>query len=316
MVQQTQIQNENLPSEIQSEKPPDLGSFYNDRVLPLLRYMRRNPILLFGLAILFGLLAFVVLGYIFYDVSLTEPLSVPARERPSLEYPLGTDTQGRDILALMIVGTPLTLRVGLIAGAVGVVIGMVLGFSSAYIGGTFDSVVRILVDSFLTIPGLLVLVLIAVSLPDTAGGITVDQLAFVLAALAWLFPTRTIRSQVLVMRESGYVKVAKMSGTSAFGIIFKEMVPNLTPFIFASFVNAVASAMLASIGIESLGLGPLSSPTLGTTIYLNIFNASLLQGTWWWFGPPIAVIVLLFTGLFMVLAGLDEISNPRLRRRI
>jgi peptide/nickel transport system permease protein len=191
---------------------------------------------------------------------------------------------------------------------------MILGFVSAYSGGWLDGVIKTFVDILLTVPQLLVLVLIAVSIPR--GGLTVDQMALAVAVLAWRWPARTVRSQVLVMREAPYVQIAKLSGTSDIGIIFKEMMPNLAPYVFASFVSAVAAGILASIGLEALGLGPLDSPTLGMTIYWNIWYSSILHGWWWWLLPPIIVIILLFVGLFMITAGLDEVANPRLRRRV
>jgi len=116
------------------------------------------------------------------------------------------------------------------------------------------------------------------------------------------------------MRERAYVHVARLNGMGGLEIIVKEMMPNLMPYIAASFVGAVAAAILASIGLEALGLGPMESPTLGMTIYWVIYYAALLHGMWWWWGPPIAIIVILFTGLFMLTAGLDEVANPRLRR--
>ena len=303
---------------------------YRERIIPLLRYLRRNPLLIGGIGLLVGLFACVILGYLFYEQEdllgepqgvdgLTRALSVPAREKPSWNpfdvYPLGTDEQGRDILAVMIVGTPLTLRVGLIAAAIGVGTGMILAFMAAYIGGWVDGVIRVIVDSLIPIPGLLILVLVATSL-NPGKGLSVDQMAFVISILAWPGPARAIRSQVLVMRERGYVEMARMSGTSTIGIVFKEMMPNLLPYVLASFVASVAGAILASVGLEALGLGPLDSPTLGMTIYWNIYTSSLLKGLWWWLIPPIVVIIILFVGLFLMSAGLDEVANPRLRRRV
>ena len=303
---------------------------YRERVIPLLRYLRRNPLLIGGLGLLIVLFACVVGGYLFYKQDdllgesqgvdgLTRALSVPAREKPSWnpfdDYPLGTDEQGRDILAVMIVGTPLTLRIGLIAAAIGVGVGMMLAFLAAYIGGWVDGIIRVIVDSLIPIPGLLILVLVATSL-NPGKGLSVDQMAFVISILAWPGPARAIRSQVLVMRERGYVEMARMSGTSTIGIVFKEMMPNLSPYVLASFVASVAGAILASVGLEALGLGPLDSPTLGMTIYWNIYTSSLLKGLWWWLIPPIVVIVILFVGLFLISAGLDEVANPRLRRRV
>ena len=278
-----------------------------------LRYARRNRQLIVGLALLGMLLLFVILGNLLYDTSRFRPLSVPQGRPPGPGMPFGSDAQGRDLLAVMIVGTPLTLYIGLLAGIIGVVIGTLLAFSSAYYGGTYDAVVRAIVDVGLTIPGLLVLVILAVSLKTA---MTVEMMALVVAALAWLWPTRTIRSQVLTMRERAYVQVARLSGMSGPRIILFEMVPNLLPYLAASLVAAISSAILASIGLEALGLGATEAPTIGMTIFWVIFYGALLQGMWWWFAPPIVVIVILFMGLFGLSAGLDEIANPRMRKSI
>ena len=92
-------------------------------------------------------------------------------------------------------------------------------------------------------------------------------MALVVASLAWLYPTRTIRAQVLTLRERGYVQVARLSGMSGPEIIVKELLPNLLPYLAAALVDAVSAAILASIGLEVLGLGPFDAPTLGMTIY-------------------------------------------------
>jgi len=116
------------------------------------------------------------------------------------------------------------------------------------------------------------------------------------------------------MREREFVPMAKLSGMNSLEIIVRELMPNLLPYLAASFVGAVGSAILASIGLEALGLGPQNEPTLGMTIYWALYYTSLLRGLWWWWAPPIIIIVLTFMGLFLIAAGLDEIANPRLRR--
>ena len=112
----------------------------------LWEYIGRNRQLAVGITFL-GLLAlFVILGHVFYDVSKYRPLSVLPGRPPAAEYPLGTDSQGRDILAVMIAGTPLTIYMGLLAGFLGVAIGTVLAFAGAYYGGWLDAIVRGVVD--------------------------------------------------------------------------------------------------------------------------------------------------------------------------
>jgi peptide/nickel transport system permease protein len=277
----------------------------------LARYLGRNPSLALGAGLLLVLALFVAIGHVVVDTDKARALSVRALQPPSWEFPFGTDRQGRDLLAVMVAGTPLTLRIGFIAGFLGVGIGTVLAFVAGYYRGWLDTVIRGIADIGLTVPGLLVLILIAVSIK---GGLTVNQMAIVVASLAWLSPTRTIRAQVLTLRERAYVEVARMSGMSGPGIIFKELMPNLLPYLAATLVNAVSAAILASIGLEVLGLGPIDAPTLGMTLYWVNFNAAMINGWWWWWTAPTVIILLVFLGLFFVTVGLDEIANPRLRR--
>lgn len=281
-------------------------------MIAILRYLRRNLSLVVGSALLLFLVAFVVIGHFVVDVEDARALSVRPLRPPSADYPFGTDRQGRDLLAVMVAGTPLTLRIGFIAGFLGVGIGTILAFTAAYYRGWVDTIIRGVTDIGLTVPGLLVLIIIAVSVH---GGLSVNQMALVVASLAWLNPTRTIRAQVLSLRERGYVEIARMSGMSGPAIILFELIPNLLPYLAATLVNAVSSAILASIGLEVLGLGPIDSPTLGMTLYWVNFNAAMINGWWWWWLAPTVVILIVFLGLFFVTVGLDEIANPRLRRQ-
>jgi peptide/nickel transport system permease protein len=275
------------------------------------RYLRRNPSLTAGIALLAALGLFIIAGNLLVDTEDARPLSVPTLRPPSRDYPFGTDRQGRDLLAVMVAGTPLTLRIGFIAGFLGVGLGTVLAFIGAYYRGVIDTIIRSVADIGLTVPGLLVLIIIAVSIKGT---LTVNQMAIVVASLAWLYPTRTIRAQVLSLRERGYVEVARLSGMSGPGIIFFELMPNLLPYLAATLVGAVSSAILASIGLEVLGLGPIDAPTLGMTLYWVNFNAAMINGWWWWWTAPTVIILTVFLGLFFLTIGLDEIANPRLRR--
>jgi peptide/nickel transport system permease protein len=263
-----------------------------------------------GLVIILAIVLLGLLGPLLVDVKGAKVGSDIPDLTPSLEHPLGTDTVGRDLLSVIIVGTPLTLTIGLIAGVIGLTVGIVFGFMGGYYGGVADTLFRGAADVFLTVPGLLILVVIASS---TKGAVNVQTEALVVSALAWMWPTRTIRSQVLTMRERGYVQVARFSGTSGARIIVEEMMPNLLPYLAASFVSAVATAILASIGLEALGLGPQNQPTLGMTIYWALYYTTVMRGLVWWWLPPIVIIVLIFVGLFSISAGLDRIMNPRLR---
>ena len=281
------------------------------RTLGLWTYLKRNPKLVTGLVLLSALVLFGLIGPFFIDTELARPMSAMPSQPPSSTYPFGTDDQGRNLLAVAVVGLPLTLQVGLIAGLVAIVLGTVLGLVAGYVGGVTDLIIRGICDILLTVPGLVVLITVAASIQ---GAISVQQMALVVASLAWMWPARTIRSQVLTLRERAYVQMAKLSGMKTMEIIFREIMPNLLPFLAASFVGSVAAAILASIGLEALGLGPQNEPTLGMTIYWAISFNTVIRAMWWWLAMPIVAIVILFISLFLISAGLDEIANPRLRK--
>jgi peptide/nickel transport system permease protein len=281
-----------------------------------------NPKFVSGAAILVLVILIEFVGPLFWDTSMataaSAPLNIaplgvtelgPAIQPPDPAHPLGTESNGRDMLALLIVATPRSLRVGLIAAGIGMSVGILLGFTAGFLGGWVDNVIRTLADAVITIPALAVLIVISAFVRQ----ITVENMALLLALFAWPGPTRLIRAQVLSMREQGYVNMARLSGASTPSIMFKEMMPNLLPYLAASFTGNVSANILAATGLEALGLGPTRIPTLGMTIFYAIRGAALLRGMWWWWGFPILMLVVIFTALFLMTIGLDEIANPRLR---
>jgi peptide/nickel transport system permease protein len=273
------------------------------------RWVRDNRMLVAGAALVLFLILFGVVGSVFVSPKQgAVGAGRPARP-PDFQHLLGTDQQGRDVLANLIYGTPSTLKIGLIAGLIGVTVGTLMGLAAGFMGGTVDVVVRLMTDVFLTIPSLMILVVIAAMF----SGITVWQMGLIIALWAWMWPARTVRAQVLTTRERMYVHVARLNGMNTGKIIIREVMPNLLPFLAASFVGTVAAAILASIGLSALGLGPQNEASLGLTIYWAIFYGALIRQLWWWFLPPIIITIILFVGLFMTTAGLDRIANPRLK---
>ena len=283
------------------------------RLKQFLFYIRESPTLGAGFLMVGAVLLFGLLGPFFVDTSLAQPLSSTPRLAPSWDHLFGTDDSGRALLAVMVVGVPLTLRIGLLAGALGLGLGTFLGFTSGYIGGRVDGLIRVLVDTLLTVPPLVVLVSIASTIREE---ISVNIMALVVASLAWMWPARVIRSQVLSMRERAYVQMAKLNGLNTTEIIWKELFPNLLPFLAANFANAVNWAILASIGLEALGLGPQNDPTIGMTIYWAITFSALIRGMWWGWAIPIIFIALIFIVLLMIAVGLDKLANPKGRKAV
>lgn len=291
------------------------------------RAMRRfdnpwvNPKLIWGAGLLLFIVALGIVGRLVWDLDGVFTGSAPLRMPPvgfenlrgqagDMANPLGTDGAGRDVLALIIVGAPNTLFVGLLASLIGMTVGISLGFTAGFVGGRTDDVIRVLSDVMITIPPLLILVVVQ----SAFGDVSLTLMALLIAGFVWQSPTRLIRAQVLSMREAGYVQMARLSGASTMNIMFREMLPNLIPYLFGSFIASVTTSIVTAVGLEVLGLGPQRIPTLGRTIYEAINAGALIQNLWWWWGVPTLLLAVMFIGLLLINLGLDEVSNPRLRK--
>jgi len=243
------------------------------------------------------------------DTSLAEIGSARPRRPPGGAHLLGTDTQGRDVLAALLLALPQTLRIGLMAGLIGLGLGCALGLLAGWFRGIPDAVIRTLADVAMTIPAIAVLVLIAVNVRS----MTVELMAITVAGLAWMVPARAVRAQVLSLRERPWVDIARLNGIGPLRLILTEILPNLVPYLAASFATAVSGAMLATVGLEALGLGPQNELTLGMMFYWAQYGGAVLRGMWWWWVPPVVALALIFLALLAISAGLDRLANARLR---
>lgn len=266
--------------------------------------------LLTGIALLACALLPVLLGPAFVRPEMAAVFSDVPNLTPSVQHPLGTQSEGRDLLAELMLATPATLLIAFIGGGVAALFGGLLGIVAGFRGGSLDAVIRVGVDACITIPPLALLILIAAVMPS----ISVPAMGLILAATGWISVTRVLRSQVLTLRERAFVRAARLSGAGAVRLMLLEIAPNLIPVWAASAVNAVTSATLASIGLQVLGLGPRQAYTLGNILYEALSYTAMFRNMWWWWLPPILVLVLIFLGLFFVSSALDRWANPRLER--
>jgi len=282
------------------------------RLVRLGRYLRRNPSLSIGLVLLLLLVAFTVYGLLTIDPKHAYPLSVRPKQPPSWKHPFGTDFFGRDLYSAMVIGLWQTALIGVLAGALGTIVGTMLGFMSAYFGGLVDTVTRSVCQILIPIPAFLIQVIIVGAIDKRS--VTIYTMALVVFLLAWMGPTLVIRAQVLTMKERQFVSVAKLSGMSSFGIIFKEMLPNLLPFISAAFVNQVFQAVFAVLYLAVVGLGPLREPLLGNILWAAQSQAAFFNGWWWWPIAPTIALILILASLALINMGIDEMANPRIRK--
>jgi peptide/nickel transport system permease protein len=275
----------------------------------VLATLRREAPIAVGLAVLLTMAALPLLAPLVVDPGLAAIGSVPPRRPPGGAHWLGTDTQGRDVLASLLTAIPKTLEIGLLAGLIGLGIGTLLGLAAGWFRGATDIVIRTACDVMMTIPAIAVLVLVGTSLRV----MTVEAMALIVAGLSWMVPARAVRAQVLSLRERSWIDVARLNGSSGMAIVLTELLPNLAPYLAASFVIAVSTAMLATIGLEALGLGPQNDITLGMMIYWAQYSGAILRGMWWWWVPPVVALAAIFVALLTLSSGMDRIVNARLR---
>ncbi|MEZ3437165.1 MAG: ABC transporter permease [Lachnospiraceae bacterium] len=274
------------------------------------RIQKRMPTLLPGILLI---LLIALPGSVFkflLDMELTQPNGTIMNLAPCTEHILGTQSEGKDICTMIVLGSWITLKIGLIAGAIGVGFGTMFGLIAGYFGGKTDTCISTIVDIGMTIPPLAIMILIAASIQN----ISIAGMGVIVSITAWMQPTRIIRSQMLSLKERNYVQLARISNVGNLEIIFREIMPNLLPFLASTFVNAVSTAILSSIGLEVLGLGPSGSMSLGSIIYFATYYSAMWRGMWWWWLPPIVVIILIFVALFLISLALDALGNPKLNR--
>jgi peptide/nickel transport system permease protein len=230
-------------------------------------------------------------------------------QAPSWHHLFGTTDQGSDVFSQVVVGARRSLLLGAVAGLLATVVAAVLGVTAAYLGGIFDEVVNVLTNVFLTIPPIPLLVVISAYLRNR--GLT--TMAVVLALVLWAFEARILRGQALSLRNRDFVLAAKAAGESTWRIVFGELMPNMISRIAGAFVLVFYIALLVDSGLEFLGLGDQTKTSWGVTLYWAQTNSTVLQGEWWPFLFPGAALALTVLGLVLILAGIDEVSNPRLR---
>ncbi len=231
-------------------------------------------------------------------------------------YPLGTDSQGRDLLSALMYGTRVSLLIGLAAVVGAMALGIVLGLIAGYAGGRVDAVIMRVADVQLSFPAILIALLIdgvarAVVPGDMHEVIAFPVLVGAIALAGWPQYARTVRGSTLVEKNREYVQAARVIGISSPVIMFRHVLPNvLGPVLVLATVH-LATAIITEATLSYLGVGvPPTSPSLGTLI--RIGNDFLFSGEWWITIFPGAALVLLVLSVNLLGDWLRDALNPRL----
>ena len=226
---------------------------------------------------------------------------------------LGTDNFGRDVLKELVSAAGTSILIGLIAGAVATAIGLIMGLLSGYLGGFADDLIMFVTNLFTVIPGFVLLILISYSIGQDQRGAPV--VALVIGLTSWTWTARSVRSQVISLRNRDHVNLSRLSGHSLFRILATDILPYIASYVVMAFILQVSSGILAEAQLSLLGLGPKTTevPTLGLMMNWAMLYSAHLNGSWWAYFPVILMITLISFSLNLMNTGLDQVFNPTLR---
>ena len=274
------------------------------------RLLLTNPKSCFGIVVFVGMVVAALLAPVIAQYPPDEIVALPGQS-PNSEFWFGTTDQGYDVFAQVVWGARTSLAVGAAAALISTVIAATLGMFAAYSGGWIDDSINLVTNVFLVIP-VLPLLLVVYSLLPSRGPVV---MVLILGLTTWAVEARILRSQALTLRNRDFVEAAKVSGEGRWRIVFGEIMPNMVSRIAAGFLLVFYLSIIFAAGLEFLGFGDVNKVTWGTTLYWAQNNSSVLQGNWWHFVFPGVALALSVAALVFINFGVDELANPRLRRR-
>lgn len=263
-----------------------------------------------GIILLIFVMLMAVIGPIVFpfDSSQTAESSADILQAPSGEHWLGTDDMGRDVFRGLLFGARISLFVGLMATAISIVVGTLVGLISGYYHSIVSTLLMRVTDVFLAIPVLpLIIVLAAIF------GQSIFITILVIGLTSWPSTARIVRSQVLSIREKMYIERIKNLGASDARLMFLHVLPNVLPLIYANTVLVIAGSILSEATLAFLGLGDPVNVSWGTMLHYAFVSGAMGRGAWWYIMPPGFGILLIVLGFTLAGHTLDEITNPKLR---
>jgi len=285
--------------------------FIHDWVVVPLKIIVRNKKALFGFIVTLFFIGLAIFG----PMVLPPPKTFvcPSEAPPSWQHPLGCDYYGADIWTEIVYGTRTVLEIAFIAGVITTLVGIAVGMIAGFKGGKVDAVLMGITDVLMTIPGLPLLIVLSFILRNLVANPVLAPFVVgaILSVNAWTGLARSIRSQVLALKQREFVEAARALGMSTSYIVFVEIMPNLMSFIAVNFIFSTIGAIYSSIALYYLAVLPFTAYNWGIMLYMAWNNMD-----WQTLDAVVGFIILLQLGLFMFSYAVDEMFNPRLRTEI
>lgn len=225
------------------------------------------------------------------------------------EHLLGTNALGQDIFWFLVFSIRNSLMLGVLVGVGVTIISTIVGLSAGYIGGTYERLVMLVVDTFITIPLLPILIILGAVIRGNSSFLTVGLIIIV---FGWAWGARTIRAMALSIREREFINMAKFSGANTAQILLREVFPYVTAYMLVGFINTILFAINTEATLAVIGLSKVEVPTLGSIIFWALNYNALFTGNYVWLIAPIVATILLFLGLFLLSTGFNQaFANKR-----
>ncbi len=225
---------------------------------------------------------------------------------PGPTHLLGTDGIGQDLLSELVYGARISLGAALLASLVATSLGVLVGLAAGYLRGLWDEWLMRMTDVFLLLPGLPLIILLAAYLNSGLTGI-----ALVIGLTAWPATARVVRANVRQVRQNNFIRSAEAMGAGNIAIMFRHILPNIYPLVLAKGTLAAASAMVAEAGVSFLGLGDPHYRSWGAMLHDAFTSGGLLNGSYWWYLPPIVCISATVLSLTLVGQSLLDPDDER-----
>jgi peptide/nickel transport system permease protein len=259
------------------------------------------------LALGLGILTIFVLGSIilpfFCPVDPSQQATYLKNLPLSFDHLLGTNALGQDTFWFLIFAIRNSLILGVLVGVGVTIIATIVGLSAGYIGGNFERVVMLVVDSFITIPLLPILIILGAVIRGNSSFLTVGVIILI---FGWAWGARTIRSMALTLREREFINMAKFSGAGTVHVLLREIFPYVSAYMLVAFINTVLFAINTEATLAVIGLSKVEVPTLGSIIFWALNYNALFTGNYVWIVAPIVATVALFLGLFLTSTGFNS----------
>ena len=283
----------------------------------ILNFVKKSTYIKLGVFILlvFGLMAVFSPVWISINPEIYDPIigvdpDVFGSEGPSLKHPLGTDHIGKDLFSQLLRGAQIAFFLGILVSLISTFLGTAIGLIAGYYGKTTDILLMRFADIILTIPRLPLLIVISAILGSQSNLIILLILSFTF----WPTIARVIRSQTLSLKQRPFIESAKVSGISNTRIIVRHLAPNVLPITFYYLTVTVTGAVLVEAGLSFLGFGDPSNMSWGMMLQWCFTTGYVFKAPYWMVPPGLCISFLAFS-FYLIGVGLEELVNPRLRKR-